>query len=112
MTRYTVYKHQFFTEGDKELHTIEFIVSVNNHPISEKTLKKEAIDVLHRISNKVKSNENGVPIYDFGSIKIGAFLDDLKKLIKLDKTKRKGTKVQIWYDKSEEFAFWDDGLDA
>jgi len=110
MTRYTVYKHKFFTEGDKELHTLEFIVSVNNHPISEKTLKKLALEVLKGIANHV--NDDGkIFVYNFGSLKMGAFMDDIKKLIKLDRTKRKGVKVQIWYDKNEEFAFWDDGIE-
>jgi len=94
------------------MHTLEFIVSVNNHPISEKTLKKISLEVLNTISvDTAKKSENGIDIYNFGSLKTGAFMDDLKKLIKLDKTKRKGTRVQIWYDKSEEFAFWDDGID-
>jgi len=110
MTRYTVYKHQFFTEGDNELHVIEFIVSVNNHPISQKTIKKVATEVLKTISS-IDRDIEGTPVYNFGSLKTGALLDDIKKLIKLDRTKRKGVRVQIWYDKNEEFAFWDDGID-
>ncbi len=111
MTRYTVFKHKFLTEGDRSMHTLEFIVSTNGHPISENTLKKISVDVLKTLANSSKVNDDKVPVYDFGSLKVGAFLDDIKKLIKLDRTKRKGVKVQIWYDKNEEFAFWDDGVD-
>ncbi len=111
MARWTVVKYHFHTKKSDNLHTLEFIVSKNGHTVSERSIRKMADKVLYKIANNVddRMNEKEFPTFNFGSLKINDFLDDVRKLILVEFPKAKGLRVQLWLDKDQNTAFWDDG---
>ena len=113
MARWTVVKYHFHTKKSDNVHTLEFIVSNNGHTVSERTVRKMADRVLYDIASEKDQRliELGLPTFDFGSLKINDFLDDVRKLILLEFPKAKGLRVQLWLDKDKNTAFWDDGIE-
>jgi len=115
LTRWIVYKHRFLYAGGcrtkqaAEPCTLEFIVSVNGKTISEKTVKKTVIKLFEQIGHKCKDYGVMNPVYDFGELTWNEIMDDMRKLFIVDFPKRTGTKVQLWLEKSDDTAIWDDG---
>jgi len=48
-------------------------------------------------------------MYDFGDLTWNEIIDDMRKLFIVDFPKRTGTEVQLWLEKSDDTAIWDDG---
>lgn len=112
MTRWTVVKYRFYTKDTKNLHTLEFIVSKNEHTMSERTVRKMADKILCAIGKETEERlmKEEHPVFDFGSLKINDFLDDVRKLALVEFPKAKDMKVQLWFDKDQDVSFWDDGF--
>jgi len=115
LTRWIVYKHRFLYTGDcrtkqaAEPCTLEFIVSVHGKTISERTVKKTAIKLFEQIGHLCKGGNENLPVYDFGNLTWNEIIDDMRKLFIVDFPKRTGTEVQLWLEKSDDTAIWDDG---
>lgn len=114
MTRWTVVKYHFHTKDSDQVHVLEFIVSKNEHIMSERTIKKIADKILCSIGKETSERliKEEWPVFDFGSLKVNDFLDDVRKLVLVEFPKAKGMKVQLWFDKDQDTSFWDDGFNA
>ena len=109
MARWTVVKYNFRTVDTDQLHILEFLVSKNGHTISERLVEKMANKILHQLS--LETDDIETPTFDFGNLKVNDFLDDIRKLMLVEFPKAKGMRVQLWFDRDDYVAFWDDGLD-
>ena len=106
MSRWTVIKYKFRCGDPIEDESIEFIVSRNGNTMSEKSIFQTAHKIMKQIA---VSYDDKTSVFNFGSLKVNDFLDDIRKLMLIEYPKAKGMRVQIWYDRDPFTAFWDDG---
>lgn len=106
--RHTVYKFKFHYKTEHGFHgpsTLEFIVSQDNGKLpKESDIEKYARAIMNDVGVLVENKS--IPTYDFGTLSKDDFLDDVRKLAKIA---LKDYEVQLWFDRDENFAFWDDG---
>lgn len=106
--RWAVFKYKFNYKTEHGTHgpsTLEFIVSSKGKLPDEQEVERKARAIMNEVVFLVDS-KGSLPMYDFGDLSKDSMLDDIKKLTKIE---FKGNDVQLWFDRDDNFAFWDDG---
>ena len=122
MAQWVVYKHKFnykyicgsdpITECVDKDCVLEFIVSISGAIVNKDNIKQAAASAIITIGKKENTDDSEeTPTYSFGSLRINEMLDDIKKVF-LTLLPLGEKKVHLWFDRTKEFSYWDDGSDV